>query len=216
MARMARHHQDQLAHIDRLTASRGRQERRLLPCAVAGDGGIEPRSGSHEDDLRNDQRLPGLHVLDSTDPAQVQTFENKVDLKNTLFIVSSKSGSTLEPNIFKQYFFDRVDELVGAEGSRPSLRRHHRSGLEAAADRRTRRLSAHLPRLAEYRRALLGSLRFRPGPGGHHGRGCGEVPGPDRGDGVCLHAVRSCCRKSRRRARHDPRRGGAGISAATK
>ena len=49
---------------------------------------------------------PGFHVLDSTDPAQVKAFENKVDIANTLFFVSSKSGSTLEPNIFKQYFFD--------------------------------------------------------------------------------------------------------------
>jgi transaldolase/glucose-6-phosphate isomerase len=57
--------------------------------------------------------FPELHVLDSTDPAQVRAFENKIDLKNTLFIVSSKSGSTLEPNIFKQYFFDRVTQLVG-------------------------------------------------------------------------------------------------------
>jgi len=56
---------------------------------------------------------PELHVLDSTDPAQINAFENKVELANTLFIVSSKSGSTLEPNIFKQYFFDRVKQLVG-------------------------------------------------------------------------------------------------------
>jgi len=42
----------------------------------------------------------------------VKAFENKVDLKNTLFIVSSKSGSTLEPNIFKQYFFNRIERLV--------------------------------------------------------------------------------------------------------
>jgi transaldolase / glucose-6-phosphate isomerase len=63
-------------------------------------------------------RIPGypeLHVLDSTDPAQVQAFEAKVDLSKTLFIVSSKSGSTLEPNIFKQYFFERVQQTVGAE-----------------------------------------------------------------------------------------------------
>ena len=52
--------------------------------------------------------FPELFVLDSTDPAQVKAFENKVDLGNTIFIVSSKSGSTLEPNIFKQYFFERV------------------------------------------------------------------------------------------------------------
>jgi transaldolase/glucose-6-phosphate isomerase len=48
---------------------------------------------------------PELFVLDSTDPAQVKAFERKVDIANTIFIVSSKSGSTLEPNIFKQYFF---------------------------------------------------------------------------------------------------------------
>ena len=56
---------------------------------------------------------PELHVLDSTDPAHVKAFENKVDLAKTLFIVSSKSGSTLEPNIFKQYFFERLTEVVG-------------------------------------------------------------------------------------------------------
>ena len=58
---------------------------------------------------------PDLHVLDSTDPAQVKAFENKIDIARTLFIVSSKSGSTLEPNIFKQYFFDRTREAVGAD-----------------------------------------------------------------------------------------------------
>src|SRR5579862_2280740 len=58
---------------------------------------------------------PKLHVLDSTDPGQLRTFESRIDLKNTLFLVSSKSGSTLEPNIFKQYFFDRVTKAVGAE-----------------------------------------------------------------------------------------------------
>jgi transaldolase/glucose-6-phosphate isomerase len=63
-------------------------------------------------------KLPGspeLFVLDSTDPAQVMAAERKVDLKNTLLIVSSKSGSTLEPNIFKAYFFDRVKQAVGAD-----------------------------------------------------------------------------------------------------
>ncbi|HXO01869.1 MAG TPA: bifunctional transaldolase/phosoglucose isomerase [Stellaceae bacterium] len=58
--------------------------------------------------------FPKLHVLDSTDPAQIKTFENKVDLKKTLFLVSSKSGSTLEPNIYKAYFFERAKEAVGA------------------------------------------------------------------------------------------------------
>jgi transaldolase/glucose-6-phosphate isomerase len=63
---------------------------------------------------------PELYVLDSTDPAQIKAFESKVDLANTIFIVSSKSGSTLEPNIFKQYFFERVKQVVGEKevGSR--------------------------------------------------------------------------------------------------
>jgi transaldolase / glucose-6-phosphate isomerase len=58
---------------------------------------------------------PELHVLDSTDPAQIRSLENQVDLAKTVCIVASKSGSTLEPNIFKQYFFDRVQQVAGKE-----------------------------------------------------------------------------------------------------
>jgi transaldolase / glucose-6-phosphate isomerase len=58
--------------------------------------------------------FPTLHVLDSTDPAQVKSFEHQIEIEKTLFIVSSKSGSTLEPNIFKQYFFERTKQAVGA------------------------------------------------------------------------------------------------------
>ncbi len=58
-----------------------------------------------------------FHVLDSTVPAQVLTVESKLDLAKTLFIVASKSGSTLEPNCFKQYFFDRVSKVVGKENA---------------------------------------------------------------------------------------------------
>jgi len=58
---------------------------------------------------------PELHILDSTDPAQIRAVERKVDLASTLFIVSSKSGTTLEPNIFKQYFFQRAKEVLGTE-----------------------------------------------------------------------------------------------------
>jgi len=54
--------------------------------------------------------FPNLHILDSTDPAQVKSFEHQVDIPRTLFIVSSKSGTTLEPNIFKQYFFERTKQ----------------------------------------------------------------------------------------------------------
>jgi transaldolase / glucose-6-phosphate isomerase len=59
--------------------------------------------------------FPRLHILDSTDPAQIRSIEKKINLAKTLFIVSSKSGSTLEPNIYKQYFFERVQQTVGAD-----------------------------------------------------------------------------------------------------
>lgn len=61
-------------------------------------------------------RVPGrprLAVLDSTDPAQVKRVESSLDLDETLFIVASKSGSTLEPNLFLQYFLARVKAAVG-------------------------------------------------------------------------------------------------------
>ena len=59
------------------------------------------------------QGYPELHVLDSTDPGQIHRFESAIDLSRTLFIVSSKSGGTLEPNILKEYFFDRVRQVLG-------------------------------------------------------------------------------------------------------
>ena len=58
-----------------------------------------------------------FHILDSTVPAQIKTLEAKLDLAKTLFIVASKSGSTLEPNTFKQYFFERVADAVGRENA---------------------------------------------------------------------------------------------------
>jgi transaldolase/glucose-6-phosphate isomerase len=58
--------------------------------------------------------FPKLHVLDSTDPAQVRAMEKAVDIAKTLFIVSSKSGGTTEPNVMKDYFFARVSKAIGA------------------------------------------------------------------------------------------------------
>jgi transaldolase / glucose-6-phosphate isomerase len=58
---------------------------------------------------------PELFVLDSTDPGQIHVLEHRIDVARTLFIVSSKSGTTLEPNIFFSYFFERVRRTIGAE-----------------------------------------------------------------------------------------------------
>src|ERR671923_84052 len=54
-----------------------------------------------------------LHVLDSTDPGAVLEVERNVDLETTLFIVSSKSGGTVETLSHMRYFFERA----GRDGS---------------------------------------------------------------------------------------------------
>jgi glucose-6-phosphate isomerase len=59
--------------------------------------------------------FPALHIVDSTDPAQVKAARDKVNLAETLVVVASKSGSTLEPNVLKQYFFEEMKKAVGAD-----------------------------------------------------------------------------------------------------
>jgi transaldolase/glucose-6-phosphate isomerase len=56
---------------------------------------------------------PRLHVLDSTDPAEVRARAAAIEPQRALFVVSSKSGSTLEPSLFKQYFHHRLAEAAG-------------------------------------------------------------------------------------------------------
>lgn len=58
---------------------------------------------------------PELSILDSTNPEQILAKAKSLDLEETLFIVSSKSGTTLEPNIFLEYFLHLVKEKVGED-----------------------------------------------------------------------------------------------------
>jgi transaldolase/glucose-6-phosphate isomerase len=57
--------------------------------------------------------FPQLIVLDSTDPAQIRAVQDSIDVEHTLFIVSSKSGSSLEPNLLKDFFYQCVVDRVG-------------------------------------------------------------------------------------------------------
>jgi transaldolase/glucose-6-phosphate isomerase len=112
--------EDQLAHLEPLfSAAEAARVEGFSHMLLLGMGGsslcpevLKMTFGTVDDH-------PELFVLDSTDPAQVKTFEDKIDLERTVFVISSKSGTTLEPNIFLQYFFERVREAVGEEaGSR--------------------------------------------------------------------------------------------------
>jgi glucose-6-phosphate isomerase len=59
--------------------------------------------------------FPELRIVDSTDPEQVWTVRNEVNLADTLVVVASKSGSTLEPNVLKQFFFNEMKNAVSSD-----------------------------------------------------------------------------------------------------
>ncbi len=76
---------------------------------------------------------PELHILDSTDPEQVKHTHDKIDVKETIFIVSSKSGSTLEPNVLMSYFYDQVKAVNTNPGSQFIAITDPNSGMEKKA-----------------------------------------------------------------------------------
>jgi len=106
--------EEQLTHIDALKQiAEDVKKARFKHALLLGMGGSSLCPEVLRMTFGKIKGYPELHVLDSTDPAQIKAIEAKVDLKSTICIVSSKSGSTLEPNIYKQYFFERVKAKVG-------------------------------------------------------------------------------------------------------
>jgi len=61
---------------------------------------------------------PRLHVLDSTAPGAIGAVADTIDFARTLFIVSSKSGSTLEPNLLHEFFAAEVAARTGRDPAR--------------------------------------------------------------------------------------------------
>ena len=61
---------------------------------------------------------PKLTVLDSTDPGAVDAVTRSIDAEKTLFIVSSKSGSTIEPLSLFEFFHEKVHKLKGDAAGR--------------------------------------------------------------------------------------------------
>ncbi len=109
---------DRLAHLTSLEALvREVDSEPFTHVLLLGMGGSSLGAEVLATTLGSASGYPSLHVLDSTDPAQIKAIQSKIDIARTLFIVSSKSGATLEPNIFKQYFFERTVKTVGRENA---------------------------------------------------------------------------------------------------
>ncbi|HED03371.1 MAG TPA: bifunctional transaldolase/phosoglucose isomerase [Candidatus Fraserbacteria bacterium] len=64
---------------------------------------------------RRDAPRLDLAVLDSTDPGAILDQAERLDLKKTLFIVSTKSGTTIETLSFFKFFYNRVAEVLGPD-----------------------------------------------------------------------------------------------------
>ncbi len=108
--------EEQIAHRDQLVkAAEDARNGGFRHVLLLGMGGSSLCPEVLEMTFGSAPGFPKLHVLDSTDPAQIKACEAKIEIPSTLFIVSSKSGSTLEPNIFKQYFFEKTKQAVGAD-----------------------------------------------------------------------------------------------------
>ena len=86
--------------------------------------------------------FPVLHVLDTTDPVAITGLEGRLELDHTLFLVASKSGTTLETSSHLAHFWEAVTAAGVAEPGQ-ELRRHHRPRdalAELATERHFRRL----------------------------------------------------------------------------
>jgi transaldolase / glucose-6-phosphate isomerase len=106
---------DRLAHLDALQALAVEvKEAGFTDILLLGMGGSSLGPDVLAATFGRSPGFPRLHVLDSTDPAEISAREAAINLGKTLFIVSSKSGTTLEPAIFTDYFFARVKATVGA------------------------------------------------------------------------------------------------------
>src|SRR5438105_8136824 len=75
-----------------------------------------------------------VHVLDTTDPAAIAALEQSIDLKKAVFIVASKSGTTLETLSHYQYFFERSGQqpsqfIAITDPGTPLAEEAHRRGF---------------------------------------------------------------------------------------
>ena len=206
MARMARHYERPAGHIERLPASERPEECGFSHVLLLGMGD-RASVRSNQDDLRHDQRVPRTSRARFNRSGSGEGFREQSRSEKHALHRLEQVWLDARANVFKQYFFDRIATSYRPEGSRPSL---------LAITDRARRCS-RLPNATAFGAsfsagptsgALLGSLRFR------------LVPRPSwawmwRSSWTGPRMVCACmpsvpiCRKSRRRARHDPRRGGA-------
>jgi transaldolase/glucose-6-phosphate isomerase len=98
--------EDLLVFADRIRGVR--QFRHVMLCGM---GGSSLCPEVFRQTFGHQENYPELLVLDSTDPDVLANFAARIDLKSTLFIIASKSGTTTEPLAFYKYWYDQVGRV---------------------------------------------------------------------------------------------------------
>ena len=91
-------------HVDELNAFSEAATEQFHDCVLLGMGG----SSLAPEVLRRTFNVESFHVLDTTHPEAIRRLERSVDLEQTLFLASSKSGSTIETRSHLEYFWERT------------------------------------------------------------------------------------------------------------
>ena len=139
---------------------RRRGARRVRSRGALRHGRLEPGAGGAVAHLRRGAEAIRRSTC-STAPIRAPCGRpSRGDLAKTLFIISSKSGTTQESDSFFRYFWERTGR------PRLAVRRDHRSRHAARAARRRARVPPRVPQSIGHRRPLLGALLLRPGAGG--------------------------------------------------
>ena len=114
--------EQELADVPRLNDfAKDVKQRAFSDVVLLGMGGSSLGPEVFGDTFGRQAGWPRFHMLDSTDPAQITSIDGAVNLAKTLFIVSSKSGSTLEPNILPRLFPRSRRQAVAARRKSASI-----------------------------------------------------------------------------------------------
>jgi len=115
-------------HVGELNAFAESAIEQFHDCVLLGMGG----SSLAPEVLRRTFKAESFHVLDTTHPEAIRRLQRSVDLEQTLFLVSSKSGSTIETRSHMEYFWQQT----GGRGAQFAAITDPGSELEQLANER--------------------------------------------------------------------------------
>ena len=103
--------------------------------------------------------FPHLVVMDTTDEAAITAVLRSLEPRRTLFLVASKSGTTVEPASMEKLYWAHMTEALGSQAGRHFIAITDPGRTGGA--RSVARLPASVPQSAGHRRAFFGAVALR-------------------------------------------------------